>query len=109
MDQEDIAQLIDSRVRTIPNYPKEGVNFRDICPLLKDVDALNKLTEFFVKKIEFDYDYIAGLESRGFLFGILLSQRTNKGFVPIRKKNKLPGEKVQLEYKLEYGSDIIEL
>ncbi|CAD8065471.1 unnamed protein product [Paramecium primaurelia] len=105
----DISQLVDKTVRSIPNYPKPGINFRDICPLLKNIEVLNKVIDYFVAKINFEFDYIAGLESRGFLFGILLSQRMNKGFIPIRKKNKLPGEKISLEYKLEYGSDIIEI
>lgn len=96
-------------MRCIPNYPKPGINFRDICPLLKNIEALNKVIDYFVGKITFEFDYVAGLESRGFLFGILLSQKMNKGFIPIRKKNKLPGEKIQVEYKLEYGSDIIEI
>lgn len=56
-----------------------------------------------------EFDYVAGLESRGFIFGPLIAYELNKGFVPIRKKNKLPGEKVSLEYKLEYGTDIIEM
>ncbi|KAM3131064.1 hypothetical protein pb186bvf_016876 [Paramecium bursaria] len=108
MDQ-NISDLVDQKVRKIKDYPKEGVNFRDICPLLKDIDALNQLTEYFASQITFDFDYIAGIESRGFIFGILLSQRLKKGFVPIRKKNKLPGEKFSLEYKLEYGTDTLEI
>ncbi|CAD8088331.1 unnamed protein product [Paramecium sonneborni] len=108
MDQE-IQQLVDKTVRCIPNYPKPGINFRDICPLLKNIEVLNKVIDYLAGKINFEFDYIAGIESRGFIFGILLSQKLNKGFIPIRKKNKLPGEKITLEYKLEYGSDIIEI
>lgn len=71
---------------------------------------MNSLTEWFVRKIgSLDFDVIAGLESRGFLFGPLVAYRCNKGFVPIRKKGKLPGAKVSVSYALEYGEDVMEM
>jgi adenine phosphoribosyltransferase len=79
---------------------------------VKNAAAMKKLITFMAKKIESvmkDVDYIAGLEARGFIFGPLIAAEMNKGFIPLRKKGKLPGEKIFVEYKLEYGSDVIEM
>ena len=71
---------------------------------------MNQLTQWFAHQLkDLDFDYLAGLESRGFLFGPLIAYKCNKGFVPIRKKGKLPGNKVQYQYALEYGFDTIEI
>lgn len=98
------------KIRDIPDFPKQGILFRDITTLLKDgesfawvVDELCK--RYFGKEI----DLIAGIESRGFIFGSALAYRLNKGFVPIRKPGKLPAETVSAEYELEYGTDRIEM
>lgn len=97
-------------VITIPDFPEEGILFRDITGILDDADgfklAIDSMAEI-LKNIEFDI--IAGTESRGFLFGTPLSYLFNKPFVPVRKKGKLPREVVSKEYSLEYGTSTIEI
>jgi len=98
------------KIRDIPDFPKEGILFRDITTLLKDSESLNFVVEELFKRYQDkDIDFIAGIESRGFLFGTVLAHRINKGFVPIRKPGKLPAETVSAEYSLEYGTDRIEM
>lgn len=97
-------------VRTIPNFPKEGIMFRDVTSLLKDKAAFKESIRQFVEKYKDEHiDVIAGIESRGFIFGAALAHELDVGFVPIRKKGKLPGETVRQEYALEYGTDAIEV
>ncbi|MDP2168449.1 MAG: adenine phosphoribosyltransferase [Thermodesulfovibrionales bacterium] len=103
---------IKSRIRTVPDYPKKGIMFRDITTLIKDpvgfrlvIDSLTQ--RYITGRIKFDV--IVGIESRGFIIGGALAYTLGKGFVPIRKKGKLPAEKVSQEYALEYGMDIIEM
>jgi adenine phosphoribosyltransferase len=101
---------IKSKIRTIPHWPKKGVMFRDITTLIKDAEGLRKTCELLYehyknKKI----DVIAGIEARGFIFGSVLAIMMKKGFVPMRKKGKLPGETISQEYALEYGTDKIEV
>lgn len=101
---------IKSKIRTIPNYPIEGIMFRDIATLISDSDGLKDcINEFYERYRNFDIDYIAGIESRGFIIGSALAYSLNKGFVMIRKPGKLPGEVVSEEYQLEYGKDKIEI
>lgn len=101
---------IKSKIRTIPHWPKQGIMFRDITTLLKDgpsfSHAINLLYERYkTQKI----DCIAAIESRGFIIGSALAYKLGLGFIPIRKKSKLPAETVAEEYLLEYGSDVIEI
>ena len=99
-------------IRTIPDYPKKGIMFRDITTLLKDATGFKLVIDSFNRrytKEHTDFDIIAGIESRGFIIGGALSYSLGKGFIPIRKKGKLPSEVVSHEYKLEYGTDIIEI
>lgn len=99
-----------SLVRTIPDYPKAGILFRDITTLLKDPQGLREVVELFAHRYQDkNIDYIAGIEARGFILGAALAFRLNKGFVPIRKKGKLPGEVVGRDYQLEYGVDRVEI
>jgi len=94
----------------VPNFPKEGVVFKDIAPLLSDNLAFNQAIDLMASDIEnLVIDKIAGIESRGFIFGIALAQKLGIGFVPIRKKGKLPGECWQQSYQLEYGNATIEI
>ena len=97
-------------VRNIPDFPKPGIIFRDITPLLGTAEALqfalNTLTEQFDGR---NIDYVAAIEARGFLFGVTLADRLNAGFVPIRKPGKLPGPSYRQDYALEYGSDGLEI
>ncbi|MFA6237585.1 MAG: adenine phosphoribosyltransferase [Bacteriovorax sp.] len=102
----DIAALI----RTIPNYPKEGIMFRDITTLLRDPAGFKATIDLLVKKYKnADIDYVAGIEARGFILGAALAYALGKGFIPVRKKGKLPGNTITQSYDLEYGSDIIEI
>jgi len=103
---------IKSRIRTIPDYPKKGIMFRDITTLIKDPVGfrlvIDNLTQRYVGEAK-NFEIIVGIESRGFILGGALAYTLGKGFVPIRKKGKLPGEKVSQEYDLEYGTDMIEI
>ncbi|WP_198434669.1 adenine phosphoribosyltransferase [Aerococcus mictus] len=97
-------------IKDIPNFPEEGIIFRDITPLLQDPQAfqyaVDKIADFAREK---SADVIIGPEARGFIVGCPVAYALNKGFVPARKKNKIPREKVSIEYDLEYGSNTIEI
>ena len=101
---------IKSRIRTIPHYPKQGVMFRDITTLLKDpVGFQITINELANRYAGVKIDRIAGIEARGFIVGSALAYQLGVGFVPIRKKGKLPAETVGHDYELEYGIDRIEM
>ncbi|GAB4547852.1 MAG: adenine phosphoribosyltransferase [Thermodesulfovibrionia bacterium] len=103
---------IKSRIRTIPHYPKKGIMFRDITTLIKDPVGFRLVIDNFTQRYikgDVDFDVIVGIESRGFIIGGALSYTLGKGFVPIRKKGKLPAKVVRQEYELEYGIDQIEM
>lgn len=107
--QENI-QKIRSMIRDIPDFPKKGILFRDITTALKDAQTL-KLTvdEIYNAFKDEKIDYIAGIESRGFIYGMPLAYKLGCGFIPVRKPNKLPAETISQEYELEYGTDKIEI
>ena len=99
-----------SLIRTVPDFPKEGIMFRDITTLLKDMVGFTALIHNYKERyLTYDIDFICGIESRGFIIGSALAYAMNKGFVPIRKKGKLPGETISVEYQLEYGTDELEI
>ena len=101
---------IKSRIRTVPHYPKQGIQFRDITTLLKDpVDFRATIDELAQRYMDVKIDKIAGIEARGFIFGAPLAYALGKGFVPIRKKGKLPAATIGHDYALEYGTDRIEI
>jgi adenine phosphoribosyltransferase len=101
---------IKSRIRTVPHYPKHGVMFRDITTLLKDpVGFRVTITELANRYAGAKIDRVAGIEARGFIVGAALAYHLGVGFVPIRKKGKLPAETVGQDYELEYGTDRIEM
>ncbi|PPC93619.1 MAG: adenine phosphoribosyltransferase [Methylotenera sp.] len=101
---------IKSLIRTIPHYPKEGVQFRDITTLLKDPLGLKVTVDELFKRYENQrIDKVIGIESRGFMVGTPLAYRLGVGFVPIRKQGKLPAETLGHDYELEYGSDRVEI
>lgn len=101
---------LEDYVRTIPNFPEEGVMFRDMTTVVKDPEGLRLAIQSMQKDIEnLDFDLIAGAESRGFIFGMPLSYNLNKGFIMIRKEGKLPAETVKESYDLEYGKATIEI
>lgn len=101
---------VEDYVRSIPDFPEEGILFRDITTVIQDADGFHLAIDEMKKKLEgIDFDVIAGAESRGFIFGAPLAYAMNKGLVLIRKKGKLPCETVSQEYDLEYGSAVIEM
>jgi adenine phosphoribosyltransferase len=103
---------IKSKIRTIPDHPKKGIMFRDITTLIKDPVGfklvIDTLTQRYLKNID-AFDIVVGIESRGFIIGGALAYTLGKGFVPVRKKGKLPAETISHEYALEYGTDTIEI
>lgn len=104
-----MKQLSDS-IRSIPDFPKKGIVFRDITTLLKDADALHNAVNLLKKRYESSrIDKIVCIESRGFILGSALAVSLGAGFVPIRKKGKLPAETISEQYALEYGTDVIEI
>jgi 5'-methylthioadenosine phosphorylase len=104
------CEEIKRKIRTVPDFSKPGVMFRDITTLLKDKEGMRKVVDIFYNRYRDEkIDIVAGIESRGFILGGILAEKLNAGFVPIRKKGKLPGEKVSENYFLEYGTDTIEV
>ena len=97
-------------IRDIQGFPKEGILFKDITPLLIDPVGRKKCIEILVSSLKGKkIDKVIGVESRGFFFGMLLAQELNVGFVPVRKPKKLPYETISASYDLEYGTDILEI
>lgn len=109
--ENDRVNIIRDSIRTIPDYPKKGILFRDITTLLKDDVAFRTTNESLVLlSREFPaFDFVAGIESRGFIFGAVLASLLGMGFITIRKPGKLPGEVHSVDYELEYGTDTIEV
>lgn len=101
---------IKSTIRVIEDYPIEGISFKDITTLLKDKEAFNESLNMLEAELkDIDFDYIVGIESRGFIFGAPLADRLGVGFVPVRKPGKLPGEIEKVSYELEYGNNELEM
>jgi adenine phosphoribosyltransferase len=105
-----IQTRLQEAIRDIPDFPKPGILFKDITPILKDSDLCSEIIEAFAFQLkDVEIDMIAGIESRGFLFGLMLANRLQVPFVPIRKQGKLPYKKIQQPCELEYGSAILEI
>ncbi len=101
---------LEEYVRSIPDFPEEGIIFRDVTSVLQDADGLHLAIDTMQEKIkDLDYDVVVGPESRGFIFGTPIAYNNHKPFVLIRKKGKLPCETVEKEYDLEYGTAVIEM
>ena len=101
---------LEDYVITIPDFPEEGIMFRDITGILKEARGIRLAEDQLMEKLEgVEFDAIVGLESRGFLFGMPMAYQMNKPFIPIRKKGKLPRETVERTYDLEYGTATIEV
>ena len=96
-------------VRDIPDFPKKGILFRDVTPLLKDHRALQAVTHALAEPWRGKVDVVAGMESRGFIFGAVLAQELGVGFIPVRKSGKLPYKTESVRYGLEYGQDTLEV
>ncbi len=104
-----MKQLADF-VTTIPDFPKEGIMFRDVTSVVQDPEGLKMAIDQLVEKLKgLDFDLVVGTESRGFLFGAPVAYAMNKGFILVRKKGKLPREVISEDYDLEYGSATIEM
>lgn len=95
-------------IRDVPDFPKPGILFKDITPLLADADAFRHTNQALAEGWS-GVTKVAGIESRGFLFGVGVSQLLGVGFIPIRKKGKLPAERISYSYALEYGEDTVEV
>ena len=101
---------IEEYVRSIPNFPEEGIIFRDVTSVLQDADGLKLAIDSMQAMLDgVDYDLLLGPESRGFIFGVPIAYNMHKPFIPVRKKGKLPCETVSTEYALEYGTATIEI
>lgn len=101
---------IENYIRDIQDFPKEGILFKDITPLLNDPIARKECLKILVESLKGQkIDKVVGAESRGFFFGMLLAQELNAGFIPVRKPKKLPFETISASYQLEYGFDSLEM
>ena len=101
---------LEEYVRSIPDFPEPGIIFRDVTSILQDADGLCLAVDSLIDMVkDLDYDLVVGPESRGFIFGVPVAYAQHKGFVPVRKKGKLPCETISAEYELEYGTAEIEI
>lgn len=106
----DLRETLESAIRDIPDYPKPGIMFRDITTMLGEPKAFRRAIDELVHPYAGNkIDYVAGIEARGFIIGGAMSHQLSAGFVPIRKKGKLPHDTVRIAYSLEYGVDEMEL
>ena len=109
MVEQTIINVKD-KIRDVVDFPKKGIVFRDITTALKDAETLKVMIDYLCEQFkDVKIDYIAGIESRGFILGMPMAYKLNAGFVPIRKPNKLPAATYSEEYALEYGTDKIEV
>jgi adenine phosphoribosyltransferase len=107
---ESCRKILDKYIRDIPDFPKPGIIFKDITPLLADPPALALAVELLANPFRGkNIEVVVGAESRGFIFGIAVAQALSAGFVPIRKPKKLPSKTVKITYDLEYGTDSLEI
>ena len=105
-----VIENVKNKIRAVENFPKEGIIFRDITTALKEPETLVEMVDYLCEQFkDVKIDYIAGIESRGFIFGMPMAYKLNAGFIPVRKPNKLPAETISEEYSLEYGTDKIEI
>ena len=105
-----ISDKLDKAIREVPDFPKPGINFKDITTILLDPELSSEIIDAFIDRLKGkNIDAIVGVESRGFLFGLMLANKMGIPFVPIRKVGKLPGETLKFKYDLEYGSAEVEV
>lgn len=103
-------EKLSSMIRTIPNFPEEGILFRDITTALKDKQGLKLIIDDFINRYKNKgIDYVLGADARGFIFGAVIAYEIGAGFVPARKLGKLPAETIKVSYELEYGKNTIEI
>ncbi len=109
-NETQTPESIKSKIRDIPDFPREGIVFKDITTVLRDTSAFRHSVDLLAKHFEKQkIDYIAGIEARGFIFGSALAYKLGVGFIPIRKPGKLPSKTESISYDLEYGKDSLEI
>ena len=107
---DERVSFLRRRIRDVPDFPKEGILFKDITPLLADVEAFRACTQLMAEKLDGEtVSSVIGIESRGFMFGAALADKLGVGFIPVRKPGKLPAATYRAQYDLEYGSDAVEI
>ena len=107
---DERVSFLRERIRDVPDFPKEGILFKDITPLLADVEAFRTCIELMAEGLDGQsVGAVIGIESRGFMFGAAMADKLGVGFIPVRKPGKLPAATYRAEYDLEYGSDAVEI
>ena len=110
MESKDSVDSIADRIRDVPDFPKKGILFKDITPVLSDIDTLRaSIKEMAAPFMDLEIDIVVGIESRGFIFGAPIADVLNCSFVPVRKPGKLPWKTESVSYELEYGTDALEI
>jgi len=110
MESKDSVDSIADRIRDVPDFPKKGILFKDITPVLSDIDTLRaSVKEMAAPFMDLEIDVVVGIESRGFIFGAPIADVLNCSFVPVRKPGKLPWKTESVSYELEYGTDALEI
>ena len=110
MESKDSVDSIADRIRDVPDFPKKGILFKDITPVLSDIDTLRaSVKEMAAPFMDLRIDVVVGIESRGFIFGAPIADVLNCSFVPVRKPGKLPWKTESVSYELEYGTDALEI
>ncbi len=110
MKSKDSVDSIADRIRDVPDFPKKGILFKDITPVLSDIDTLRaSIKEMAAPFVDYRIDVVVGIESRGFIFGAPIADVLNCSFVPVRKPGKLPWKTETVSYELEYGTDALEI
>ena len=110
MSSKNNTESIAKKIRDVHDFPKKGIVFKDITPVLSDIDLFRKSIDLMVKPfIEKKIDVVVGIESRGFIFGTPIADMLNASFVPVRKPGKLPWNTEKVKYELEYGTDTLEI
>lgn len=105
-----MPELVKTKIRDVVDFPKKGIVFKDITTVLKDPEGLRRIINYLTEHYkDAGIDYVAGIESRGFIFGTPLAYNLGAGFVVIRKPGKLPAETISVDYELEYGTDTLEI
>lgn len=105
-----VADEVKAKIRDVKDFPKPGILFKDITTALKDAETLKKMVDYLYEIFKDEkIDYVIGLESRGFIFGMPIAYKLDAGFIPVRKPNKLPAKTLKESYALEYGIDTIEI
>jgi len=109
VENNNLIAEVECLIRNVPDFPKPGINFKDITPVLSRPAVFRKIVEFFATGAGDGVDAVIGVESRGFLFGTMLAEKLNVPFIPVRKQGKLPYKTISHAYDLEYGQAVVEM